>query len=424
MKSKINIVVVFLLIMAILSGVISYKRWNKTSSKKQIILLSGNKNGVYYHKAIQIKNWLKNELNIKVVETHGAIDNVNRMLAGKGDIAFYQNVGNHQQNFNIIASLYREKVYILARKSITTLWDIQPKTRVFIGAENSGSEIKAKEILKQYRLYDIVSLTNKLNFSNIKNAFIQNEIDVAFLVLGSKNSIIKDILHSAEVHLLGIDLREGLVRNNPANSMDVIPANSFGKYLPLRDIPVISNVATLISNSKFPIETLSLIIQTLKKHSMLKKELLNEGHFDFPINPALLDILQDRWPTVLEREKIIHTKNWILATLIFFITAFLLFVFRQSVKESVDELLFISGYRARLRQIQEQFDSNISVANPQQILDDAQALADEISRDVKSGIVDKTVQLVFIHHEILQLVAKMLKREVIDNQKNRQLEEL
>ncbi|MFC1851628.1 TAXI family TRAP transporter solute-binding subunit [candidate division CSSED10-310 bacterium] len=409
--SKINIIIIMLVIIAIICGSITYKKWNYTTPLDKITILSGPVGGNYYQEALKLKSKLKDHFLVTVVPTNGSLDNLMRLTADQGDIALYQNLGRPGTNFDLIAVLYPEIVYVVSSKKISSLWQVPANARVFVGAENSGTQVRAMEILQQYRIVEQVQRISDIKYSGLKGAFLRGELDVAFLVLGGQNTIMTDLLSTKVVHLLDIDLREGLSRITPANHVDVIPANIFTSGQPAHDVFTISNNATIIARKSLPNDVVAMLITTFQKLDLMKEKQTQEEKYDFPHHPVLLDLQQDRWPTTLHWEKLYRTKAWFVATVLFSLATILLFTFRQSVKESMDQIFFINGYRSRLREVQEQFQTD---PDPMKILEDAQSLSDEITRDVQSGIVDKTVQLSFIHNEILQLMAKLIKRGAID----------
>lgn len=408
--SRVSIVLIMLIIMSIICGVVTSMRWHYMPKYESIKLLAGPLGGTYYKEASKIRDVLQGWIDIQVIETNGSLDNLSRMQSGTGDICLYQNIGRRGDELQLIRVLYPERVYVLARKEVTSLWELPAEAHIFIGKPNSGTQVRALQILKQYRLTEQVITNETLNYGELNEAFNNHTIDAAILTLGGTPELIAELLRNDSVHLLDLELREGLNRLTPANFIDVIPANFFGDGYPPKDLPTISNAATLLVNRDFPYELISPLLQKFDEHGISQIGYGDAENYDYPFHPMVIDMKQQRWITSLHIQKLYRIRNWLIATVVFSLVSLFLLIFRRSVQESMDELFVLNGYRARLREIQEYYSNG---SDPASLVEDAYALSENIMRDVQNGVVEKTMQLVFIQHEILELVSKLLRREVV-----------
>ena len=130
-------------------------------SKKNYTIATGSKSGVYFPVGETLAKILKNtypDVEIKVIETGGSVQNLQMLNEGKVDMALVQNdiafyAAQGEKMFDSgkittvtgIATVFPEVVQIIVRKDkgITSLNELASKT-ISIGSKNSGMKSARK----------------------------------------------------------------------------------------------------------------------------------------------------------------------------------------------------------------------------------------------------------------------------------------
>ncbi|MDE0041837.1 MAG: ABC transporter substrate-binding protein, partial [Candidatus Poribacteria bacterium] len=134
--------------------------------------------------------------------TDGSPDNLDRIMEGKVQFAFYQNNGKSQfgqvdgkksgesiqavREVRAVANLYVEVLHVIVRKGIG-VDGIQGLrgVNVSVGAQDSGTIQVAQQVLRHYNMSVNDKQMHTLNFDDTLKAFDSGEIDAAFIVTGS-----------------------------------------------------------------------------------------------------------------------------------------------------------------------------------------------------------------------------------------------
>ena len=138
--------------------------------------------------------------------------------------------GNQCRGYKAIASLYPEACQIIVRANsdIETLNDLQGKT-VSIGAEESGTENNAKQILTMSGLTDELVTMVQLDYTQAADKLASGEIDAFFCTAGITTSVIEELARSCGIRVLNIDntCSEKLLKAYPFYSRYTIPAGTY-----------------------------------------------------------------------------------------------------------------------------------------------------------------------------------------------------
>ena len=110
------------------------------------------------------------------------------------------------RGFGAVAALYTEACQIVVRadSGIETVEDLQGKT-VSIGAEESGSEQNAKEILAAYGLNEkMVDMVN-LNYEDAAAQLKAGKVDAIFMTVGAPSPVLTELANECDIRLLNVD---------------------------------------------------------------------------------------------------------------------------------------------------------------------------------------------------------------------------
>ena len=193
--------------------------------------------GGVYHAFGELYAALENETDNGTVElktTAGSAANL-RLLTGEylqlaiaqGDLAqdAYDQTGifadeEETRGFGAVAALYTEtcQVVVRADSDIQSIEDLHGRT-VSIGAEESGSEQNARQILSAYGLNDkMVSMVN-LNYEDAAAQLKAGRVDAIFMTVGAPSPVLTALAGEC-----GIRLRQFAVRTLPGRCGSTAPA--------------------------------------------------------------------------------------------------------------------------------------------------------------------------------------------------------
>lgn len=157
-------------------------------------------------------------VNSKTQTTGASVENMNLLGQKKAEMAFVMSdvlsdalagsgsfnapIANVQQ----IAALYPNYVQVVTskRSGIRTLDDLRGK-RIAVGAQNSGVEVNARNLLNGHGItYDDVTV-DYLGYAEAADALKSGKLDAAFLTSGMPNASLMELQQSFDLQLVEID---------------------------------------------------------------------------------------------------------------------------------------------------------------------------------------------------------------------------
>ena len=251
----------------------------KLSSGKLRLGAAGE--GGIYHEFGQAYADLENqkaEGSMELRNTAGSAANL-RLLMGEylqlaiaqGDLVqdAYNQTGifeEEEQNrgFGAVAALYTEACQIVVRadSDIRSVDDLQGKT-VSIGAEESGSEQNAEQILAAYGLNDILVSTVNLNYEDAAAQLKAGKIDAIFLTAGTPSPVVKELADDCGIRLLNVDgtAAQRLMSTYSSYGEVSIPAGTYpGQTEEVRTVGV---KAVLLASNAVPEKTVRELTELL-----------------------------------------------------------------------------------------------------------------------------------------------------------------
>lgn len=182
-------------------------------------------------------------VNSKTQTTGASVENMNLIDQGKVEMAFaMSDVVNDavlgRNNFNApitkvqqIAALYPNYVQIVTSKSsgIKNFEDLKGK-RVAVGAQNSGVEVNARNLLQGFGMsYDDLEV-DYLGYAEAADALKSGKLDAAFLTSGLPNSSLMELEQGFDLQLVSIDPAKvaEIAQNETYFTAKEIPAGTYG----------------------------------------------------------------------------------------------------------------------------------------------------------------------------------------------------
>lgn len=197
-------------------------------------------------------------VNSKTQTTGASVENVNLMAQNKVELAFLMSdvlsdalagEGSFQApvtNVQQIAALYPNYVQIVTskRSGIKTLEDLRGK-RVAVGAQNSGVEVNARNLLTGHDIsYDDIRV-DYLGYAEAADALKAGKLDAAFLTSGLPNASLLELEQSFDLQLVSVK-PENVQRIAEDKSYFVsleIPANTYGNDEPVSTAAIMNALA-------------------------------------------------------------------------------------------------------------------------------------------------------------------------------------
>lgn len=175
--------------------------------------------------------------------------------------------GKQYQGYKAVAALYPEACQIIVRadSDIETLNDLQGKT-VSIGAEESGTENNAKQILKMSGLTSELITTVQLDYTEAADKLASGEINAFFCTAGVTTSVIEELSRSCGIRFLDIDQNcaEKLLKAYPFYSKYTIPAGTYtGQET---DVQTLAVQSVLLASDKLSSGTVRDLTAALYDH--------------------------------------------------------------------------------------------------------------------------------------------------------------
>ena len=168
------------------------------------------------------------------------------------------------RGFGAVAALYTEtcQVVVRADSEIRTVEDLQGKT-VSIGAEESGSEQNAMQILSAYGLNDkLVSMVN-LNYEDAEAQLKAGKIDAVFITAGAPSPVLAELAGECGIRLLNVDgaAAQRLISTYSAYSMVTLPAGTYSGQT--EDVQTVGVKAVLLASDELSAKQVQKLTELL-----------------------------------------------------------------------------------------------------------------------------------------------------------------
>lgn len=200
-------------------------------------------------------------VNSKTQTTGASVENMNLLNQGKVEMAFVMNdvlteamegSGSFPKkidNASHIASLYANYIQVVTNKNsgINTIDDLRGK-RIAVGAQNSGVEVNARNILEGHGITYQDIKVDYLGYAEAADALKAGKIDAAFLTSGIPNASLMELDKTFDMKIVTVSPEkiEELTKDKPYFLAMVIPK---GTYSNTEDIPTAAIVNSWIVRS-------------------------------------------------------------------------------------------------------------------------------------------------------------------------------
>lgn len=190
-------------------------------SRKEYTIATGSKSGVYYPIGETLHMMLAKvypDVQLKVMETAGSIENLQLLKDGKVDLAMVQNDiayyategeamfnGHKITNISGIATLFPEVVQIVVRKEtgIKTLSDLESH-KIAVGSKDSGTFYNAQQILTIAGVWEKID-QQFMSAGDAMSELQEGKIDGFIFTSGLPNPSIIELAKKVEITIVPIE---------------------------------------------------------------------------------------------------------------------------------------------------------------------------------------------------------------------------
>jgi TRAP transporter TAXI family solute receptor len=192
------------------------------SPPRRIVLATGQAGGMYDAFGLEYANRLGAQgLRVEVVKTGGSIENLERVIQGKADVAFVQGgtyplVQDPDGRVKGIAAIYLEPLWVFHRGSLSErkLTALSGR-RIAIGPEGSGTEAASRILLREFGVTAASATLVHLSNSDARRLLEAGELDAAFFVTSYRDATIQVLLRRTDIHLLSFGREVAYTRKFP-----------------------------------------------------------------------------------------------------------------------------------------------------------------------------------------------------------------
>ena len=184
----------------------------------------------------------------------------------------YEGTGYFKDNvcngYKAVAALYTEacQIVVKANSDIKTIDDLQGK-KICIGAEESGTEINAKQILEfsglNSKLVDMVNL----DYTDAAKQLAEGKIDAFFCTAGIQTTVISELTKECSIRILNIDDKclKKLLTAYTCYSKYKIPANTYAGQT--ESVTTIGVKSVLLASDNLSENAVKQLTKTLFTHT-------------------------------------------------------------------------------------------------------------------------------------------------------------
>jgi TRAP transporter TAXI family solute receptor len=224
---------------------------------RRIVMAGGQPDGMYSSFARTYQGRLARVgLEVRVVDTNGSVDNLQRLLRHEADVAFVQAgtsalVPGAKDELRGLAALYFEPLWVFHRVAgLRSMAGLRGK-RVSVGPSGSGTEAVAWALLREYGIESDTAVLN-LPTPEAARRLVGDDIDAAFLVTSYRDVAVLDLLGRREVELLSF-------RRDVAHARKLAPLQplklhegviDLGRNIPVEDTTLLAAAALLVSRAE------------------------------------------------------------------------------------------------------------------------------------------------------------------------------
>jgi TRAP-type uncharacterized transport system substrate-binding protein len=247
---------------------------------KNITMLAGDEDSEYSDFAKSYQHVLRLDgITLEVQPSRGAMDNIRQLRDphAKTDIAFLQaglsptdsnDADANDVDLESLGSVAYEPVWIFhhGKPGISRLTALRGK-RIGIGAIGSGTHVLALRLLQDAGVNATNSTLVDAGHDASMQQFIHRRLDAVFFMGAPDSALVKQLVATPGVEMLGLDQAEAYVRRFPYLHHLVLPhgALDVGRNLPATDVHLLATTTIVAVRDTLHPAIVALIMKAMKK---------------------------------------------------------------------------------------------------------------------------------------------------------------
>ena len=225
----------------------------------EITITSGPEGSVFHGVAVKYAKELEKEgIKVKVLESHGSLDNLKRISDPKNkvDLALVQSGSEDEksllENLVSLGGISYQPLFLFYRGTkIDRITELKDK-KIAIGAEGSGGRKLALKLLKLNGINEGPNLVT-VDGKEVSQALIDKKLDAAFL-MGEDASldVLRNLLNSEDIHLMSFKNAAAYVRKIDVLHSLTLPEGvlNFEKNIPSSNVTLLAPMVELVGTEE------------------------------------------------------------------------------------------------------------------------------------------------------------------------------
>ncbi len=259
-----------------------------------VSIAGGAEGGAYAATAVKYADALRAKgIEVDVVTTNGAVDNLQRLKDGKVDIGVVQTgiaADAGAKGVRSLGAIFYEPLWVFYRGDLQLngLQDVAGK-RAAVGPDGSGANVLATLLLKEAGVAKDKFTASPLAGQAAATALKAGEVDVAMVVSGATTAWIADLVADPNIRLLSLDEANAFARRHPYLDKVTLYRGvlDLAAVQPRQDIQLIAPAAQIAVREGLHPAIQSLLLDAAFKDNVGGSILADAGRFP---TPALADI--------------------------------------------------------------------------------------------------------------------------------------
>jgi uncharacterized protein len=221
-------------------------------------------------------------LHVDLVETHGSVDNLQRLQRHEVDVAFVQagTVSPLESSDDRcgLAAIGAEPLWVFSRSlpPAASLRDLKGHT-VAVGPAVSGTDALSRLLLKAHGVTPENSTFLNLSMGDSRRALLDGKVDTVLLVCPANAPVIRDLIHDPGVQLVSLQCQPAITRHFAYLRPVILPEGTLDlkQDLPPQDRALLAPTTLLVAREKLDprvVEQLLMVAQAVHSSGSLVDE--------------------------------------------------------------------------------------------------------------------------------------------------------
>jgi TRAP transporter TAXI family solute receptor len=257
------------------AGLLTFWQMHKEAMPDMIRIAGGVEGGVYSGVSAELARRIESHhpVQTEMTQSGGSIDNRDRLLSGLVDLAPMQATAISGDNLCVIAPLFYELLYVLAKtdSDIQSIEDLRGH-HVAIGPHGSGSRATAELVFKSLNLTPELVVREVMDWGQL---FSDEAPDAAMVCIGRRSRLVTDLLSTGRWRVVPIEQRITISLEHPTLfSMTIEPGELPANVGVTVGIPTVGTTAFLAARQDTPSELVLAVLNALYEDPSPVKELI------------------------------------------------------------------------------------------------------------------------------------------------------